>query len=91
MHFALSLLFVQDSRSFEGAPVSPLSTAVAFHHYKSGQHMLIKCFTVLAHDLLGLFSLMCLIKKKKVIKWGTVAATHTLCQVLKTEVLRMRA
>lgn len=64
MYFALSLMFAQNTRLVEGALVSLLSMAAVSHHYQSGQHMLIKCFTVLAHDLLGLFSLMCLIKKK---------------------------
>lgn len=64
MCYALSLMFVQDTISVEGALVSLPSTTVVFYHHQSGKHMLIKCFTVCAHDLLGLFSLMCLIKKK---------------------------
>lgn len=61
---ALGLLFVEDTRLGEGALASPLGSAVVFHRYQSGQHLLIKCSAVLAPDLLGLFSLMRLIKKK---------------------------
>lgn len=45
------------------------------------QHILTEYFIVNLHDLLGLPSLMCLIRK--VIKQWTVAATHTLHQLLK--------
>lgn len=55
--------------------------AVIFYYYQSVQHILIKFFTMLLHDLLGLPSLMCLIRK--VIKQWIVAATHTLHQLLK--------
>lgn len=55
MCYALSLMFVQDTTSVEGDLVSLFSTAMAFYHCQSEKHMLIKLFTVFAHDLLGLF------------------------------------
>lgn len=82
-------MFVQDILWVEGACVSLLGTVMVSYHHQSRQHMLIKCFTVFAHDLLDLFSLMCLIKKES--NWKTMVATHTWCQLLKTKVLSMRS
>lgn len=58
----------------------PFQDCGIFYYHQSVQHILIKYFIMLLHDLLGLPSLMYLIRK--VIKQWTVAATHIFHQLL---------